>query len=379
MFFRDIIGHEEIKTHLLKSVAVGKVPHAQLFCGPDGVGKFAMAIAYARYLNCTGRKPGDTDSCGNCPSCRQISSMMHPDIHYSFPIYKTSKPKRTISDDYIKEWRNMVTETKYISLEGWLEEIKAENAQPQIYVDESQEIIRKLSYKSFESEYKVMIIWLPELMNEGCANKLLKILEEPYEKTIFLLVSNRPDKLLATILSRTQPIYFKGLSHELISHTLQERFSVDAEAANSVTRLASGSYRRALELMKQTGENKQFFDYFVQLMRLAYARKIKEMKIWSEDVAKLGREAEKRFLQYCQRMLRENYIYNVHIPSIVYMTPEERNFSTRFAPFINEKNVIEIMEELGRAENDISRNGNGKIIFFDLSIKMILLIKRATS
>ena len=355
MFFKDIIGHEEIKQHLLQSVAENKIPHAQLFCGPDGVGKFAMAIAYARYLNCTGRKPGDTDACGECPSCRQITSMMHPDIHYVFPIYKTSSPKRAISDDYIKEWRRMVSETKYISIEGWLEEIKAENSQPQIYVDESQQIIRKLSYKSFESEYKVMIIWLPELMNEQCANKLLKILEEPYEKTIFLLVSNRPDKLLTTILSRTQPIHFKGLPHNLISQTLQERFSVDAEAADAVTRLSSGSYRRALELMKQTGENKQFFDFFVQMMRLAYARKIKEMKIWSEEVAKLGREAEKRFLQYCQRMIRENYIYNTRIPSIIYLTPEERNFSTRFAPFINEKNVIQIMEELGRAESDISR------------------------
>jgi len=378
MFFKDIIGHEEIKQHLLQSVAENKIPHAQLFCGPDGVGKFAMAIAYARYLNCTGRKPGDTDACGECPSCRQITSMMHPDIHYVFPIYKTSSPKRAISDDYIKEWRRMVSETKYISIEGWLEEIKAENSQPQIYVDESQQIIRKLSYKSFESEYKVMIIWLPELMNEQCSNKLLKILEEPYEKTIFLLVSNRLDKLLTTILSRTQPIHFKGLPHNLISQTLQERFSVDAEAADAVTRLSSGSYRRALELMKQTGENKQFFDFFVQMMRLAYARKIKEMKIWSEEVAKLGREAEKRFLQYCQRMIRENYIYNTRIPSIIYLTPEERNFSTRFAPFINEKNVIQIMEELGRAESDISRNASGAIVFFDLSIKMILLIKRAT-
>ena len=168
------------------------------------------------------------------------------------------------------------------------------------------------------------------------------------------------------------------MPHNLISQTLRERFSVDAEAADAVTRLSSGSYRRALELMKQTGENKQFFDFFVQMMRLAYARKIKEMKIWSEEVAKLGREAEKRFLQYCQRMIRENYIYNTRIPSIIYLTPEERNFSTRFAPFINEKNVIQIMEELGRAESDISRNASGAIVFFDLSIKMILLIKRAT-
>ena len=378
MFFKDIIGHEDIKQHLLKSVAEDKIPHAQLFCGPDGVGKFAMAIAYARYINCTGRAAGDTDACGNCPSCRQITSMMHPDVHYSFPIYKSSK-KGAVSDDYIKEWRQMVLESKYFSLEEWMENIKAENAQPKIYVDESQEIIRKLTYKSFQSEYKVMIIWLPELMNIDCANKLLKILEEPYDKTIFLLVSNRPDKMLATILSRTQPIHFKGLQQELISQTLQSRFMVDAEAANSVARLSSGSYRKALELMKQTGENKQFFDFFVQLMRLSYARKIKDMKVWSEEVSKLGREAEKRFLQYCQRMLRENYIYNAHIPSIVYMTPEERNFSTRFAPFINEKNVIEIMEELGRAENDIVRNCNPKIVFFDLSIKMILLIKRATS
>lgn len=375
MFFRDIVGQQEVKKHLIQSVKNGQIPHARLLCGPDGVGKLAMAIAYARYLNCTDR--GDDDSCGVCPSCRHITSLMHPDLHFVFPVYKNEKLKKRVSDDYITEWREALSETHYLSLERWLSIIDAENAQPKIYTDESREIIRKLSFKSFESEYKVMIIWLPELMVEECANKLLKIIEEPYEKTVFLLVSNRPDRILPTIISRTQRLNLRNIPNEEVASELVKRFSADPADAANIARIANGSYRRALEVMQQTGENKLFFELFVNMMRNSYARKIKEMKQWSDEVSKLGREAEKRFLQYAQRMLRENYIYNTRVQSLTYMTSDEKNFSSRFAPFINEKNVIGIMEELGRAERDIIQNANAKIVFFDLSIKLILLLKNA--
>ncbi|MEG1643617.1 MAG: DNA polymerase III subunit, partial [Bacteroidales bacterium] len=279
MFFRDIIGQEEIKKHLIQSVKSGQIPHARLFYGPDGIGKLAMAVAYARYLNCTNR--GEEESCGTCPSCKHITSLMHPDLNFVFPIYKSAKLKKRISDDYITEWRKALSETHYLSLEHWLSIIGAENAQPKIYTDESSEIIRKLSFKSFESEYKVMIIWHPELMVDECANKLLKIIEEPYNKTIFLLVSNRPDIILPTILSRTQRLNFRKIPNEEIATELVRHFSVEPSDAANVARISNGSYRKAMEIMQQTGENELFFELFTKMMRNSYARRIKEMKQWS--------------------------------------------------------------------------------------------------
>lgn len=377
MFFRDIIGHEEIKRQLVRTVKEGRVPQAWLFCGASGVGKLGMAIAYARYLNCTSR--GEDDACGVCPSCRQMTNMMHPDVHYSYPVYKSDKRRSGCSDDYIAEWRDALSQTPYLSREKWTEAINSGNSQLYIYADEAGAIIRKLSYKNFESEYKILIMWSPESMRTECANSLLKLIEEPYDKTVFILVSDNPERVLPTILSRTRILPFKTVSDELLSARLQQRFSLEAEDAAEVARISNGSYRKAVEVMQQTEENEKFFNLFVSMMRNAYARRIKEMKAWSDEVGTLGREAEKRFLQYSQRMLRENYIYNTRVSALTYMTRRERDFSVRFSPFINEKNVIEIMEALSCAERDISQNANGKIVFFDLSIKMILLIKRATA
>lgn len=374
MQFKDIVGHNDIKRHLISTVKQGNIPHARLISGITGIGKLSMAIAYAQYLNCTNR--GETDSCGECPTCRQISSLMHPDVHYSYPIYKSAKLKKRISDDYIAQWRNMITNTSYPSLEGWLVEIKNENAQPRIYVDDSVEIIRKLSFKNFSAKYKMLIMWMPELMNTECANKLLKIIEEPYPQTVIILVSDHPERILPTILSRTQLLSMRPIAEsEIISH-LVSTYSVGDIQAREVARIANGSYRKALEFMQQSEENKLYFDLFVDMMRNSYARKIKEMQRWSDTVSKLGRESIKRFLQYCQRMLRENYIYNTQIGSINYQTEQEKSFSVRFAPFINEKNVIEIMEEFSRSERDIAMNGNARIVLFDLSIRLILLLKR---
>lgn len=373
MFFKDIIGQEEIKQRLIHSVQSGQIAHAQLFCGSEGIGKLPMALAYARYIQCTNK--GEHDACGICPSCKQFSSIMHPDIHFVFPIYKNEKKKKRICDDYLNEWRKCISENQYFSLERWLTYLDAENAQVSIYADESREIIRKISLKTYESDYKVMIIWLPELMNPVCANKLLKILEEPYEKTVFLLVSNQPDRILGTILSRSQRINMRSVSTEKISEALQNQYSLGQQDAEAVAHVANGNYIKALEAIRLSEENQYFFELFVQLMRLAYGRKIKELKAWSEEAADMGREKEKRFLIYAQRMLRENYIYNLHVPEISYLNSQEKQFSARFAPFIHERNIIPLMEELGKAESDISQNANGKIVFFDLAIKMIMLLK----
>lgn len=373
MFFKDIIGQEEIKLRLIHSVHSRQIAHAQLFCGPEGIGKLPLALAYARYIQCTDK--GEYDACGVCPSCKQFSSIMHPDVHFVFPIYKNEKKKKRICDDYLNEWRKCISENQYFTLERWLTYLDAENAQVSIYADESREIIRKISLKTYESDYKVMIIWLPELMNPVCANKLLKILEEPYEKTVFLLVSNQPDKILGTILSRSQRINMRSIPSPKISEALQNQYALGQQDADAVAHIANGNYIKALETIQLSDENQYFFELFVQLMRLAYARKIKELKAWSEEAADMGREKEKRFLAYTQRMLRENYIYNLHIPQISYLNSREEQFSSRFAPFIHERNIIPLMEELGRAESDISQNANGKIVFFDLAIKMIMLLK----
>ena len=373
MFFRDVIGQEDVKQRLIHSVKTGQIAHAQLFCGPEGVGKFPLALAYARYIQCTNK--GENDACGQCPSCKQYNNLMHPDLHFVFPIVKNEKKKKRVSDDYIEDWRLFLAEITYFNLDQWLEYIDAANSQAMIYAEESREIIRKISLKTYESDYKVMIIWLPERMNAVCANKLLKLLEEPYDKTVFLLVSDNASAILGTILSRTQPVHLRPLSEDVVSSALVTNYSLSPEDASAIAHIASGNYLRALESIRVSDEMRLNFDLFVRLMRLAYGRKIKDLKLWSEEISDLGREKERVFLSYAQRMLRENFIYNIRQPEINYMTTQEAQFSSRFAPFIHERNVYPIMEELSRAYDDIGQNANGKIVFFDLAIKMIMLLK----
>ena len=373
MFFRDVIGQEDVKQRLIHSVKTGQIAHAKLFCGPEGVGKFPLALAYARYIQCTNK--GENDACGQCPSCKQYNNLMHPDLHFVFPIVKNEKKKKRVSDDYIEDWRLFLAENTYFNLDQWLEYIDAANSQAMIYAEESREIIRKISLKTYESDYKVMIIWLPERMNAVCANKLLKLLEEPYDKTVFLLVSDNASAILGTILSRTQPVHLRPLSEDVVSSALVTNYSLSPEDASAIAHIASGNYLRALESIRVSDEMRLNFDLFVRLMRLAYGRKIKDLKLWSEEISDLGREKERIFLSYAQRMLRENFIYNIRQPEINYMTTQEAQFSSRFAPFIHERNVYPIMEELSRAYDDIGQNANGKIVFFDLAIKMIMLLK----
>ena len=372
MFFRDIIGQEEIKQRLIQNVQENKIAHAQLFCGGEGVGKLPLAIAYARYISCL--NPSNEDACGKCPNCIKFNHLAHPDLHFIFPVVKKKSTKDVVSDDYIAEWRELIAKTPYFNLHTWLEEMGAENQQAQIYVKESNEIIRKLSLKSSQGGYKIIIIWLPEKMNQECSNKLLKLLEEPAEQTVFLLVSEEPDMLLTTIQSRTQRINIKGIEEKDLKEALMNIHGLQEQDATDIAHRSEGNFLKAIESISLNEENKLFFDLFVALMRLSYQRKIKEMKVWSENVAAMGRERQKHFLSYCQRMIRENFIYNFHNRSITYLASEEEAFSTRFAPFINERNVMEIMSELNEAQRHIEQNVNAKMVFFDFSLKMIVLL-----
>ena len=371
MFFRDVIGQDEAKQRLIREAKEGKIAHARLFCGPEGIGKLPLAIAYARYLSC--QNPGVDDACGTCPNCMKYNKLAHPDLHFVFPVIKI-KSKDTVSDDFLSEWRELLSQTPYFNLNIWLKEMGAENQQAQIYVKESDEIIRKLNLKSSQGGYKIMIIWLPEKMNVECSNKLLKLLEEPPSQTIFLLVSEEPEMLLTTIQSRTQRFNLYGIEEKQIAQKLIQQYGILEQDAIDIAHRCEGNFLKALETIHLNEENQLFFEMFVSLMRLSYQRKIREMKQWSETMASMGRERQKQFLQYCQRMIRENFIYNFHESSITFLNEEERHFSSRFAPFVNERNVIGIMNELSEAQRHIEQNVNARMVFFDFSLKMIVLL-----
>jgi len=374
LFFKDIIGQNEVKERLISSAGKGIIPHAQLFCGQEGIGKFPLALAYAQYLNC--ENPSQTDSCGKCPSCVKYNHLAHPDLHFVFPIIKKAAKKKEVCDDYITEWREFIKQNCYFNLSQWLDYIDAENSQGLIYAKESEEIIRKLSLRIYEAKYKVMIIWLPEKMHESCANKLLKIIEEPTDNTIFLLVSDIPDNIITTIQSRCQRVNIHGVKEKDITQALESAYNITPEDAASVAHLANGSYLKAMETISLNEEHKFFFNLFIQMMRASYARNIKEIKAIGNEIAGVGRENQKGFLKYCQRMIREYFVSNMSQPEMIYLAQDEANFGTRFAPFINERNIMGFMDELALAERHIEQNVNAKMVFFDLCLKITMLIKQ---
>lgn len=384
MLFREIIGQEEVKRQLCASVREGRIPHAQLFAGISGIGKLQLALAYAQYLNCPHRT--EEDSCGTCPTCLQFEKLQHPDLHFVFPIVKTDSADTC--NDFLEPWREIVLNKHYFDLEDWHKALGVETKQSMIYEKESGEILRKLSLKAYGDGYKVMIIWQPEKMNASSANKLLKILEEPPVQTVFLMVSEHPEQLLSTIQSRVQTIRVPRLETETIEEALRQK-GVDATQAKDIARIANGSYLTALKKADESEENQQELRDFIALFRDAYTvgvlkdpikkyESLKRLRQWSLDMAdaKVGRERQKHFLQYAQQQVRENYIRNVGQPDLNYQMEGEREFSTKFAPFIHNGNVEAIMNQLDLAERQIEQNGNAKIIFFDLCLQMIVLIKK---
>lgn len=364
MKFEEVIGQEEAKERLMQLVQESRLPHALMLCGPMGSGKMALALAFASYL------------LADSPMLRKWE---HPDLHFSYPVIKptgVSADHKMVSDDFSKEWHEMLSQGAYFTMDQWLGYMNASNQQAQIGAGESDSLIHKLSLKSSQGGYKICIMWLPERMNGECANKILKLLEEPPHQTLFLMVCEEPEKLIETIRSRVQRIDIKRISDEAIKTALMEKRGLEKEGACRIAHIANGSWLKALEGLQADGENKLFLDMFIMLMRFSYARNIKEMKNWSETIAGFGREKQKRMLSYFLHMIRENFIYNFHLPELNYMTQEEENFSHNFARFINEANVEEITEMLQRAQRDIGQNANAKIVFFDLALNMIVLLLR---
>ena len=373
MYFKDIIGQESSLRMLRSAVAEGRIPHAQLICGSEGTGKLAIAIAYARYLCCTHRN--GEDACGECPSCKKFDKLAHPDLHFTYPIYKKDSNKAPLSDDFVDKWRQAVAENPYMSLNQWMGHIGTENQQGLIYASQSEEIIRKLTLKSSERSYKVMIIWMAEKMNTECSNKLLKMIEEPPTQTIFLLVAENPDLLLPTIQSRVQRLTLRPIEEDIVARALSERYGLADADARQIAHASAGSWLHAVETIHLGNRSKEHIELFMTLMRKSYARDLKGMRQWADTVAGMGREPQKNFLIYCQRMIRESFICNFHRPEINYMNADETTFTSRFAPFVNEKNIFGIMEELSEAQRHIEQNVNAKMVFFDLALKMIMLLK----
>ena len=380
MRFRDITGQEELKAHLVRSIDSGRISHAQLFTGVAGAGTLPMAIAYVQYLNCTNRHDGD--SCGECPSCRKIAALAHPDLHFVFPVNKQGKKSGEVvrSDDFIEDWREIVESTGgYFSAQEWFDRLDlGKTLKGMISAKETDEIIRKLSFKSFEAEYKTMIIWLPETMNEEAANKILKILEEPWDKTLFILVTERADRLLQTIISRTQEVAVPRLRPEVLERVVRSAGESDEAKVRNVARLANGDLCELRRLMAGATDDvrHESFEMFCSLMRFSYNDRHLELITWAEDLAQLTREQQLSFLRHSARLLRESYVMHAGAIGATYLWGEEAAFCNKFAPFIGSRNIEPLIGEIEMAMAQIGQNGNPKIVFTHFALAVSKYIAR---
>ena len=381
MQFSEILGQEYIKSHLTKSASLGRIPHAQLFVGPEGSGTLPMAIAYAQYILCNntnGENNGENESCN-----LKFDKLSHPDLHFVYPTVATedvkTKPK---SIDFIGDWRAFVTQNPYGSLFDWYTVLGVNNKQGEIRVDDAQEILKTLSLKSYEGGYKIMIVWMADKMNTPASNKLLKLLEEPPEKTIFILITEQEEDLIQTIRSRCQVLHFGGLPENTIAEALVAQKEIDPKLAATIAHQAQGNFNKALHLLQNDDDSYPFDEWFVTWVRAAFKAKgnaaaIQDLIQWSDEVAGLGRETQKKFLSFCVEMFRQALLLNYESPSLVYLEPNVEKFQlANFAPFVNGNNIQEIFKELSDAMYHIERNGNAKIILTDLSIKLTRLIHK---
>ena len=375
MNFSQIPGQKEIIEKLLRTVKEERVSHAQLFTGPDGCGSLALALAYASYISCENRT--ESDSCGVCKSCVKYEKMIHPDLHFVFPVIKNKKNPDPVSDNYLDQWRDLVKKSPYFTINNWLDSIEVGNAQGMIFSSEASEIIKKLNLKTFESDFKVMIIWLPEKMHQSTSNKLLKMIEEPPEKTLFLLVSEEPDKIIPTILSRCQLVKITSFTGKEIETYLIKRFNLAPDKASGISRVSRGNITRAIELCENEESSLANLDRFKSLMRFAWKRDVISIINWSEEIAATGREAQKNFISFALRILRENLMLSLDQGknNLVFLSGEEASFSDNFHPFINQTNIYPFTEELNLVYSHIEANGNAKIIFLDLALKVARLIR----
>lgn len=370
MKFSEVIGQEKVIEQLKKEWNLGRAGHARLFIGKEGVGKLALALSYVQYINCKQKVAGD--SCGVCSSCNKIQKLIHPDVHFVFPVVKQGS-RKAVCDYFIEEWRAFVQQTPYVSVKEWYKHIGVENKQGLIYAEESNEIIRKMSMKSYEAEYKTVIVWLPEKMQVACANKLLKLLEEPPPKTFFFLLTEQPEEVLGTIYSRTQLLKIPPIEKRALHNHIAMQFN--SNIANEIVDLADGSVTEAVRLVEEQDNLNFNFEQFVRLMRLSYMRNYVDLLGWSEQIATIGREQQKQFLDYAIRMVRENFIYNLQENLICRLSETERKFTEKFAPYVNNRNVEDLQEIFQQAYYDIERNGNARIIFMDLTIQILRKIR----
>jgi len=363
MTFKEVIGQDDVRERLLQLEREGRLPHAIMLCGPAGIGKLATAVAFASHLL------GDDNA--------MVKQLEHPDLHFTYPTIKLpsmSSDHKPVSDDFAREWHELLMSSPYFSMDEWLQAIGAENQQAIITAGESDELVRKLSLKSSQGGYKVSVIWLPERMNSECANKLLKLIEEPPQQTLFIMACEEPSLLLDTIRSRVQRFDMKKLPAATLEQALVERRGIGQEAAHRIARLADGSWLRALQELQTDTESEQFLELFILLMRQAYKRDVRGMKGWSDTIAAFGREKQKRFLTYFMRMIRESFMYNFGTPELNYMSQGEENFARNFARFVNEANILPITDLANLALRDIGQNANAKIVFFHLALQMIVLL-----
>ena len=383
MQFSEIVGHDDIKSLLRSQADGGRIPHAQLFVGKQGVGKLPLAVAYAQYLNCA--HPHDGDSCGECASCRQFARLEHPDLHFVFPY--VHKHTEETCDDYFSSFRQWFLSDPYGAVQDWIGFQSNDRKKGEIYANESERIITTLSLKSYQAKWKTLIIWLPERMGEAGANKLLKTLEEPSPSTVLLLVSDNPDRLLATIRSRMQRVNVPALSAEQVFGWIRQHSTeVGEEDARRVARASMGSLSTAKQMMEDLLQGNKRLDDFALLMRTAWGIRnlpsldqkgdfLLRLQEWSEKKSGESRDEIIMWLQYCQRLLRENFIYNFKRPELNYLSVTEESFSSKFAPFINEGNILPIMKLFATAERDIGQNVQIKIVLTDLALQLIMQIK----
>lgn len=381
MLFSDILGQEHIKNHLTQSVNNGRIPHAQLFVGNEGCGTLPLAIAYAQYILCQNI---DGENTGGHEACNlKFKNISHPDLHFAFPVATNDKIKsHPVSKHFMEEWRELVKEQPYGNLFDWYKKLGVDNKQGQIGVDEALDIVKSLGLKAYEGGYKVMLIWMAEKMNTSAANKLLKLIEEPPNKTVFILIAEDEEQIISTIKSRCQILHFPPLAEDVIKEALIKQYQLDDAVATKIAHQANGNYNKACDLVYSDSEDLQFEEWFVFWIRSAFKAKgnksaIHDLISWSEDIAKTGRETQKQFLHFCIDFFRQALLLNYSANDLVFMEPKSKNFKLEnFAPFIHGDNILEISEELQNAIYHIERNGNSKIILTDLSIKLTRLLHK---
>lgn len=374
MKFSDIPGHQNAKERLRAMVATGRLPHALLLEGPAGIGKMWLARVFAQYIHCS-NPTADGEPCQECQSCRLHAAMNHIDTTYIYPVVKLDKMKTPpVAADFIEEWKEYLSSHPYMNYSDWVDSFGKKNARLTNYVTESNALIHQLSFTSHISKKKIVIWWLPEKMNEEAANKLLKLIEEPFDDTIFIMVSDTPSEILPTIYSRIQRIALHRLPDNIVASYLTDNYSVDSTDALAIAHIAEGNVVAAISALHTSERKRQMLDTFISLMRLAYQRNVAALRDWSEQLAALGRDRVVDFYTYACRMIRENFIFNFHVPEISYLTQAEQQFSSRFSPFINEGNAQKLMETFSRAANDVAANANAKIVNLDVAIKTIMLL-----